>query len=498
MEVGLYGKLPTHGDFLRRRVADDFVAVWDDWLQQCIAQSRATLGESWLETYLTSPVWRFSLAPGACGAAAVAGVLAPSVDRVGRYFPLTIVWAAPAQLSTFDVALRHERGFDRAERLVLDTLAADQIEFTDFDRHVMELAGEFERMTPLGELRLQRSSLVSLAADPAHPRCLPLQSVNALAAPALQLLGCQLDSGTAPVGIWWTDGSAAISPSWLITPGLPPPARYAAMLDGAWTAAGWAVAEAESEPDGTATTVPADPDPPGVAALSAGLSDRGPVRNTNQDAFIERPDLNLWAVADGLGGLSGGDVASRMVCDALAEGRLAPTLDEQIDVAVGQLHLVNRHLRRIATRPVSPVLSASTAVVLLLHGKECAVIWAGDSRAYRLRDGQLSQLTTDHSWAVELRTTAAAAGEDAEAVTRAVGAEEELEPEIVRSEVHPNDRYLLCSDGVGRVLDLPRLTRILQAGDPATACAELLKQSFAAGGTDNATAVVVDCRVPAS
>ena len=62
MEVGLYGKLPTHGDFLRRRVPDDFVALWDEWLQRCIADSRAALGEAWLETYLTSPVWRFSLA----------------------------------------------------------------------------------------------------------------------------------------------------------------------------------------------------------------------------------------------------------------------------------------------------------------------------------------------------------------------------------------------------------------------------------------------------
>ena len=67
IEVGLYGKLPSHGDFLRRRVSDDFVRVWDEWLQECMAASRAALGEGWLNVYLTSPVWRFAAAAGAFG-----------------------------------------------------------------------------------------------------------------------------------------------------------------------------------------------------------------------------------------------------------------------------------------------------------------------------------------------------------------------------------------------------------------------------------------------
>ncbi len=99
MVVGLYGKLPTHGDFLRRRVADDFVDAWDPWLQHCIADSRAALGEQWLETYLTSPVWRFALGAHVCGAATVAGIIVPSVDRVGRYFPLTLVWPVPPEFN---------------------------------------------------------------------------------------------------------------------------------------------------------------------------------------------------------------------------------------------------------------------------------------------------------------------------------------------------------------------------------------------------------------
>src|SRR5258708_39860674 len=110
MEVGFFGKLPSHGDFVRRRVADDFVAGWDAWLQRCLAQSRETLGDAWLDTYLTSPVWRFALAPTVCGAAAVAGILVPRVGRVGRYFPLTLVWAPPPAFSTPAIALPFRRG----------------------------------------------------------------------------------------------------------------------------------------------------------------------------------------------------------------------------------------------------------------------------------------------------------------------------------------------------------------------------------------------------
>src|SRR5690606_39018525 len=94
-EPGFYGKLPSRGDFVSRRLPQPFVATWDAWLQQGIAASQAALGQRWLDVYLTSPIWRFALAPQVCGGAAYIGVLVPSVDRVGRYFPLTAALALP-------------------------------------------------------------------------------------------------------------------------------------------------------------------------------------------------------------------------------------------------------------------------------------------------------------------------------------------------------------------------------------------------------------------
>lgn len=87
---GWYGKFPQLGDFARRRLPPEFIEPWDAWLQQCLQSSRAALGNAWLESYLGAPVWRFVLLPGIIGPDAWAGVLMPSVDRVGRYFPLTL------------------------------------------------------------------------------------------------------------------------------------------------------------------------------------------------------------------------------------------------------------------------------------------------------------------------------------------------------------------------------------------------------------------------
>lgn len=492
MEVGLFGKLPTHGDFLRRRVADDFVSGWDAWLQECLAKSRAALGQAWLDTYLTSPVWRFALAPGVCGAAAVAGILVPSVDRVGRYFPLTLVWPTPDNLSTLEIAVGCRSGFEQAERLLLDTLAAEHFEFSDFDRSVMELATHLDIPSVADAVRLTQAAARASAAPSNRPKRVPLQNASSLETPILQLYGQLLDS-SGDAAFWWTDGSAAIEPSWLMTHGLPDGAHYCAMLDGAWSAAGWEVAEAEggveSQPDSAATLLRA-PLAETLVISSAAHSHRGTVRSTNQDAFIDRADLRLWAVADGMGGLADGDIASRMVCDSLADAPLAADLDERIEGVIGQLTQVNAYLRRSASREINPIHSGSTVVVLLIREQHCAVVWAGDSRVYRLRDGLLSQLTTDHVWDAG---EAGAAGADQQAVTRAVGGEDVFSPETLRGDVRSGDRFLLCSDGIYRVLDDATLVELLQAREPAACAKDLVTQAMARGGTDNVTALVVDC-----
>jgi len=118
---GIFGKLPWLGDFVTRRLPHSFVEPWDDWLQRGMAATREALGEVWLDSFLTAPVWRFLLPAGSAGPAAMAGLLMPSVDRVGRYFPLTL--ASPLDADPGPEAPLLAAGwFDMLERTALAAL----------------------------------------------------------------------------------------------------------------------------------------------------------------------------------------------------------------------------------------------------------------------------------------------------------------------------------------------------------------------------------------
>src|SRR5499433_1597163 len=140
VEVGIYGKLPSHGDFLQRRVPPEFLTPWDEWLQAGITAGRAALADQWTDTYLTSPVWRFALSASACGRAPVAGLMAPSVDRVGRFFPLALMWRLPTALPPLVYASLSADALAPAEQLLVDGLTADALDFEHFDEQVTLLA----------------------------------------------------------------------------------------------------------------------------------------------------------------------------------------------------------------------------------------------------------------------------------------------------------------------------------------------------------------------
>jgi len=225
----------------------------------------------------------------------------------------------------------------------------------------------------------------------------------------------------------------------------------------------------------------------------------GFARDHNEDAYVSRPELGLWAVADGAGGHQSGEAASGLIIDAL--DAIPPEL--ALEELLGQVrfHMAAAHavLREQAARRGDGALVASTVVLLIIRDGYFACLWAGDSRAYLLRDGALSQITRDHSLVQELVDTGHITESEAEGhpraniITRAVGAEPDiLELEKVTGRLASGDRFMLCSDGLSKELADLEIADILRAEGATLAAHTLLEAALARQAGDNVTVVVVE------
>ncbi|CAB3733272.1 PP2C family protein-serine/threonine phosphatase [Paraburkholderia rhynchosiae] len=234
---------------------------------------------------------------------------------------------------------------------------------------------------------------------------------------------------------------------------------------------------------------------------SSARSDAGRVRDINEDACLDQSALGRWAVADGMGGHAVGDLASRLVIDALK--RLAPPVSMKAFIADARAHLqvANRQLREEAARRQVQRIG-STVIVLLACDRFCGYVWAGDSRLYLVRDGQLRQLTRDHSQVEALKSLGVLTDEEARhhpaqhMITRAVGATDLLELDDDAIEVADRDVFLLCSDGLSNEVSEEDMLSVLTATAHGNASDQLVKLALERGGRDNITAVVVRAEDP--
>lgn len=220
----------------------------------------------------------------------------------------------------------------------------------------------------------------------------------------------------------------------------------------------------------------------------------GATREVNEDASLERADVGLWAVADGMGGHRDGALASTMVIEALESVRPPSRLSAFVERVEERLLVVNTRLRELAAREHTAIIG-TTVAVLLMGEDHCACLWAGDSRIYRYRDHRLERLTHDHALADELVERGVLTHEQAayhpqgRLLTRAVGALDRLCLDVDVHPVQPEDMYLLCTDGLCRELDDSRLAALVEQhadDDPGTTLLDAAR-----GGTDDATVVVV-------
>ncbi|ASL47053.1 Putative protein phosphatase 2C-type [Burkholderia sp. AD24] len=234
---------------------------------------------------------------------------------------------------------------------------------------------------------------------------------------------------------------------------------------------------------------------------SSARSDAGRVREINEDACLDQPELGRWAVADGMGGHAVGDLASRLVIDTLSRLASAASMKTSVADARARLQAANRRLRdEAARRQVQRI--GSTVVVMIACDRFCAYVWAGDSRLYLAREGGLRQLTRDHSQVEQLKSLGVITEEEARhhpaqhMITRAVGATDSLELDDDAIEVADGDVFLLCSDGLSNEVADDEILTVLTTASGDTASEELIALALARGGRDNITAVVVRAEDP--
>lgn len=229
---------------------------------------------------------------------------------------------------------------------------------------------------------------------------------------------------------------------------------------------------------------------------SASASHVGLHRQLNEDAVLERPEIGLWAVADGMGGHAKGDVASQTVMAVLQRMKAAPDLCTFVEFTEHQITQANDYLLRLARR--GPETIGTTVIALLTHAAHCAFLWAGDSRLYRWRRGWLQQLSTDHSKVAEYvklgLITASEANHhpDGNLITRAVGAAADLRLECNLEALEAGDRFLLCSDGLNKHVEFRSIANLLGEGPIEQVPGKLIDATLKAGASDNVTVCTVE------
>ena len=244
------------------------------------------------------------------------------------------------------------------------------------------------------------------------------------------------------------------------------------------------------------------------AAVETGSrTDVGRQRATNQDAFacgVTPSGARLLVVADGMGGHAGGATASRLAIETVE--RVIGSSTEPPDAMLRHaLEEANRCIYERSRQDPSVAGMGTTGVALLIvaDGSSC-VANVGDSRAYRLRDGELEQLTLDHSLVAELQRRGMLSEAQARVhprrneVLRSLGVDPSVEVDVFAVDVKPGDQYLLCSDGLSGVVDDPEIASVMRADPPEVAARRLVDAANARGGPDNITVVIARAPGPES
>ncbi|WP_106743523.1 type VI secretion system-associated protein TagF [Yoonia maritima] len=439
---GYFGKIPTHGDFVQCNLSRTFVDALDSWTRHSVRESQRALGRGWLDAFLVAPVWRGVAAADVVCPDAVAMVMMPSVDRVGRYFPLILAVSLTDHRGPLSNLPRQIEGwFVQAEALALSTLSPD------FQRDAFD------------------AELAALSAEHWYQP---------------NLRSHETDSSRS---LWWAENRPVAG-----FDDLPAPEEFHTVFLSAEASTEDKPNTATQEtPQAIADTSQTSETPPQEQGSSHVLLDiecaasalKGTRSAVLTDAAAIGEDHQALSLISGIGshpGLRGTVETVRSTLETIAEPF---SLTDLIAEAKGKLGRANAML--CARGLHSGDVFATSCATLLVQGSRHAILWCGNVRCYLLRDGHLSLLTRDHIDPLLPQV-----------ITRAVGATRQLSLESQLGEAKPGDRYLLCSPGLISVTTETEIMRVLQDAPSAQQAADHLAQdAIIAGATLDVAALVV-------
>ncbi|WEX08248.1 type VI secretion system-associated protein TagF [Chelativorans sp. AA-79] len=441
--IGFFGKVPTHGDFLSEGFGPALREALDGWIQAGLQSSEQVFGRQWRDMFHANTPWRFVVQSGLWGPATVAGVMLPSRDRVGRSFPLIVA----AQLSSYSGAARW-LCYDRTWFLAAEALA-ETSRAKDFD-----LAG---LSAGLKRLRLpEAKALVSLPGE-------------------------ERDGNGRGVSIWWMVDAHTRQVSGFKTVGQPRESDFPRLLE-----------HATGRIDGDETRQPGDvsarQEPRSAEAPSSRelVIERGYATHPgtrlsiNGDALLLSDVPRLFAIADGVGDGMADANAAKAAVNALTDATPQETLSALVQEVKGKLGRAHGLLRALPVPDQRGEGPKASVIVLAIMGDAFAVIWAGDARCYLVRDRMMRCLTRDHI-EIGLRRR----------LSRCIGGDGPLAPEIVSDTLQDGDQLLLCSAPLPRVLGEHAIATMLLDLPAHELPAALVQEALIVNTRDNVSAILV-------
>lgn len=443
--VGLFGKVPTEGDFVSLGLAPAIETRLVHWLQAGLQASELALGRGFHRLFHEAPAWRFVVGRSLWGEATVAGVLLASTDRVGRSFPLVLV----AQIATacgHPSLFRSDESWFKAAEALARTTRAEDFAITSLRRALQRLG-------------LPRPSTSPDAEGPGNVH---------------------------RVSLWWSLDHETGRTRGFETDKAPQGADFLRLLTSVADEAGSEAETARESPPAPLMPAPdpehrsAPPRPAMSLAITLGSASHAGARlSVNADALLIQQSPSLFAIADGVGDGADALDAARVIINALGSAPACDTLEalvHEVKGKLGRAHSLVQSLR--TTHPKEP--ASASVVSLALKGDAFAVIWAGNARCYLLRDSLMRCLTRDHV-AVGIRF----------ALLRSVGSRTPFMPEVITDTAQVGDRLLLCSAALTRSLDERTLADIVLKEAPEAAAQALIHEALIADVRENVSAIVM-------